>query len=165
MPKGLVRYQQCGSFHFVTFGCYHRFEHLGTADARNLFERSLEVMRIRYAFVVAGYVVMPDHIHLLVSEPKKALLCKAIQALKLSVSVQSRWRPFWQARYYDFNVHNEAKRVEKLRYMHRNPVKEGLVQAPEQWAWSSYCSYAYGEEGMVRINQWPTAELKFHPAA
>jgi putative transposase len=50
-------------------------------------------------------------------------------------------------------VWSERKRVEKLRYMHRNPVKEGLVQAPEQWAWSSYCSYAYGEEGMVGINQ------------
>ena len=42
---------------------------------------------------------MPDHVHLLLSEPKKALLSKAIQALKLSVSVQSRQRPFWQARY------------------------------------------------------------------
>jgi putative transposase len=155
MPKGLVRYQQCGSFHFVTFGCYHRFEHLGTADARNLFERSLEVMRIRYAFVVAGYVVMPDHIHLLVSEPKKALLCKAIQALKLSVSVQSRRRPFWQARYYDFNVHNEAKRVEKLRYMHRNPVKRGLVRKPEDWPWSSFRHYASGLEGTVEFeSQW-----------
>ena len=59
----------------------------------------------------------------------------------------------WQRHFYDFQVWSERKRVEKLRYMHRNPVKEGLVQAPEQWAWSSYCSYAYGEEGMVGINQ------------
>ena len=107
MPKGLVRYQQCGSFHFISFTCYHRFEHLGTAAARELFERSLETMRIRYDFVDCGYVVMPEHAHLLVSEPKKVLLSKAIQALKLSVSVQSRERPFWQPRYYDFNVHNE----------------------------------------------------------
>ncbi len=110
MPKGLVRYQQCGCFHFITFGCYHRFEHLGTAAARELFEHSLETLRLRYGFVVYGYVVMPDHVHLLVSEPKKALLSKAIQALKLSVSVQSKERPFWQPRYYDFNVLNEEKR-------------------------------------------------------
>jgi putative transposase len=89
------------------------------------------VIRLRYDFVACGYVVMPEHAHLLVSEPKKALLSKAIQALKLSVSVQSRERPFWQARYYDFNVHNEEKRVEKIRYMHRNPVKRGLVEKPE----------------------------------
>jgi putative transposase len=131
MPKGLVRYQQCGCFHFISFTCYHRFQHLGTVSARELFERSLEVIRLRYDFVACGYVVMPEHVHLLVSEPKKALLSKAIQALKLSVSVQSRERPFWQARYYDFNVHNEEKRVEKIRYMHRNPVKRGLVEKPE----------------------------------
>jgi putative transposase len=131
MPKGLVRYQQCGCFHFVTFGCYHRLRHLGTAAACELFERSLETVRVRYDFVVSGYVVMPDHVHLLVSEPKEALLSKALQALKLSVSVQSTERPFWPARYYDFNVHNEEKRVEKLRYMHRNPVKSGLVEKPE----------------------------------
>jgi putative transposase len=131
MTKGLVRYRQAGSFHFVTFSCYRRLPNLGTESARNLFERSLESMRKRYSFVVCGYVVMPEHVHLLVSEPKKALLSKAIQALKLSVSVQSRERPFWQARYYDFNVHNEEKRVEKLRYMHRNPVKRGLAEKPE----------------------------------
>jgi putative transposase len=122
MTKGLVRYQQCGCFHFITFSCYRRLSHLGMAAARELFERSLEAMRLRYDFVVCGYVVMPDHVYLLVSEPKKVLLSRAIQALKLSVSVQSLERPFWQPRYYDFNVHNEEKRVEKLRYMHRNPV-------------------------------------------
>ena len=156
MPKGLVRYQQCGSFHFISFTCYHRFEHLGTAAARELFERSLETMRIRYDFVDCGYVVMPEHAHLLVSEPKKVLLSKAIQALKLSVSVQSRERPFWQPRYYDFNVHNEEKRAEKLRYMHRNPVKRGLVERPEDWAWSSFRHYATGIIGTVEIESFWT---------
>jgi len=156
MPKGLVRYQQCGCFHFITFGCYHHFLHLATATAQELFEHSLEVMRIRYDFVVCGYVVMPEHVHLLVSEPKKALLSKAIQALKLSVSIQSKERPFWQARYYDFNVHNEEKRVEKLRYMHRNPVKRGLVEKPEDWPCSSFRHYATGIEGTVEIESFWT---------
>ncbi len=109
MTMGLVRYQQSGCFHFLTFSCYRRLPYLGTTAARSLFERSLEAMRIRYGFGVCGYVVMPEHVHLLVSEPKKASLSKAIQALKLSVSVQCRKGPFWQARYYDFNVHNEEK--------------------------------------------------------
>ena len=113
-------------------------------------------MRIRYDFVVCGCVVMPEHTHLLVSEPKKSLLSKAIQALKLSVSVQRKERPFWQARYYDFNVHNELKRVEKLRYMHRNPVKRGLVEKPESWAWSSFRHYATGETGTVEIESFWT---------
>jgi len=58
MAKGLVRYQQCGCFHFVTFSCYRRQAHLDTPEACALFERSLEAMRRRYRFVVAGYVVM-----------------------------------------------------------------------------------------------------------
>jgi hypothetical protein len=70
-------------------------------------------MRARYGFVVAGYGVLPEHVHLLVGEPKRAVLAKAIQALKLSVAVQREERPFWQARYYDFNVYSERKRVEK----------------------------------------------------
>ncbi len=44
----------------------------------------------------------------------------------------------WQARFYDFNACTERKRVEKLRYMHNNPVKRGLVLEPEQWRWSSF---------------------------
>ncbi len=58
----------------------------------------------------------------------------------------------WQKRFYDFNVYNERKRVEKLRYIHRNPVKRGLAELPEQWAWSSFRAYAYGERGAVRVN-------------
>jgi len=51
----------------------------------------------------------------------------------------------WQHRFYDFNVWSQRKRIEKLRYMHRNPVRRGLGQEPEQWRWSSYRSYAYGK--------------------
>ena len=90
----------------------------------------LERVRRRYPIAVAGYVVMPEHVHLLVNEPRRALLSTAIQALKLSVSVRSRERPFWQAHYYDFNISAYDKFVEKLRYIHRNPVRRGLVQKP-----------------------------------
>jgi putative transposase len=60
-------------------------------------------------------------------------------------------RAFWQRRYYDFNVFREAKHMEKLRYMHRNPVKRGLVKSPELWRWSSFRAYWLGEEGPVKI--------------
>lgn len=159
MPRGLVRYQQTGDLHFLTFSCYRRLAYLGTPDARDLFERALESMRRRYVFVVTGYVVMPEHVHLLVSEPRDGLLARAVQALKLSVAVRRSERPFWQARYYDFNVHTERKRVEKLRYMHRNPVVRGLVTRPEDWNWSSYQHYATGAEGTVEIeSNWTAAK-------
>jgi putative transposase len=111
---------------------------LASPSARSLFEDALERTRIRYGFCVIGYVAMPEHVHLLVSEPSIGPLAKAILALKLSVSKLSNQRPFWQARYYDFNVFSSRKHVEKLRYIHRNPVKRGLVTRPEDWRWSSF---------------------------
>ncbi len=156
MTKGLHRYQQAGDLHFITFSCYHRLPYLGGPASRALFESSLERIRARYALVVLGYVVMPEHVHLLVNEPKVVLLDRVIQALKLSVSVRREERSFWQARYYDFNVFSTAKQVEKLRYMHRNPVARGLVANPEDWEWSSFRHYATGLEGTVEIESFWT---------
>ena len=121
MPAGLVRYQQTSEMHFLTFSCYHRLPYLGAPKSMSLFESALERTRQKYGFVVAGYVVMPEHVHLLVNEPNRSSPNQAIKAIKLSVTLRRHKRPFWQARYYDFNVFTEDKRVEKLRYMHRNP--------------------------------------------
>src|SRR5271157_346517 len=110
MPVGLVRYQHCGEMHFLTFSCYRRLPYLGRAEARSLFESAVERIRRKYGIVVAGYVVMPEHVHLLVNEPARSSLDRAIKSIKLSVALRSRERPFWQARYYDFNVWTEEKR-------------------------------------------------------
>jgi putative transposase len=155
MPSRLERFQQSGELHFITFSCYGRRPYLADAAARDQFLRALEQMRRRYVFHVFGYVVMPEHVHLLVSEPGRTALDHAIQALKTSVSKQSVQRPFWLARYYDFNVFSDDKRVGKLRYMHRNPVARGLVRCPNEWIWSSFRHYLMGEEGIVEIeSEW-----------
>ena len=61
----------------------------------------------------------------------------------------------WQKRYYDHNVRNYASFVEKLRYLHRNPVKRGLAEKSEDWKWSSFRHYATAEMGPVEIeSQW-----------
>ena len=157
MPTGLRHYQQAGDLHFLTFSCYHRFAYFNTAEARDLFESALERVRERYAFVVKGYVVMPEHVHLLVSEPREGSLAKAIQALKLSVARRRPERPFWQARYYDFNVWAADKETEKLKYLHRNPVARGLVIKPDDWRWSSFRHHANGQTGVVEIESHWTA--------
>ncbi|MFY9855834.1 MAG: transposase [Terracidiphilus sp.] len=162
MTERLVRYQQCGDFHFLTFSCYHRLPYFASLEAKNLFEDALERIRKKYEFVVAGYVVMPEHVHLLVNEPQLSTLDQAIKAIKLSVTLRRHERPFWQARYYDFNIFNEDKRVEKLRYMHRNPVKRGLVEKPEDWEWSSFRHYATGSEGAVEIESFWTGWRREH---
>jgi len=101
---------------------------------------------------------MPEHVHMLVTEPERAKLSVALQMLKQNVARVLReveGGAFWQARYYDFNVWSEAKRIEKLRYIHRNPVRRGLVASPELWAWSSFRHYLSGAEGIVEIeSQW-----------
>lgn len=149
--------------HFITFSCYRRLPKLGTASDRDAFEDSLERTRLAYGFCVVGYVVMPEHVHLLITEPESRPLATALQALKQSVSRTLSLRapkPFWLARYYDFNVWSEEKRIEKLRYMHRNPVKRGLVECPEDWPWSSFRHYATGVDSTVEIESEWTARKR-----
>ena len=153
MPRRLKRYQEARELHFITFSCYHRQPLLASPGAMHLFEVALELSRRRYGFYVIGYVVMPEHVHLLIGEPEHGTLASALQAIKQSVSrrlVGDR-EHFWQARYYDFNVWTKRKRVEKLCYIHRNPVKRGLVERPEDWAWSSFRHYLTGAESVVEI--------------
>ena len=175
MPKRLKRYYGQGHLHYLTCTCYRREPWLASAGRRDRFVNILEETRQRYRFVVVGYVVMPEHIHLLLSEPEQGTPSTVMQVLKQRFArsvlgkkkrnrAQREFWPepeqhVWQRRFYDFNVWSSRKRIEKLVYMHRNPVRRKLVEVPEQWRWSSYRYYAYGEEDVVKINQWPT-EMK-----
>jgi putative transposase len=134
-------------------------------------------MRCRFDMRVYGYVVMPEHVHILISEPEQGTLAGAIHYLKLSfskrvrglgrstqVSVQTKdanlgHKPeegsFWEKRYYDRNVRDGREFSVKLRYLHRNPVKRGLVSAPGDWKWSSFRHYAFREKSLVEIeSEW-----------
>jgi putative transposase len=171
MPAGLHRTYGAHHLHFITCSCYRRLPFLGAGRSRDRFLAILEDTRQRYRFVVVGYVVMPEHFHLLIAEPEVGTPSTVMQVLKQRSAHallpkrrrrDSRQRglfpdevrrAFWQARFYDFNVWTTKKRVEKLRYMHRNPVTRGLVESPEQWRWSSHRFYLLGESGVVRINE------------
>jgi putative transposase len=163
MPKNLKRYYGKGDLHFLTFSCFRRFALLRTVRARNVFVRALGKVRKKYGIAVVGYVVMPEHVHLLIGESKKGTPSSVVHSLKLRVSKRMRrgrrkqsssqrtlpfregeggLPQFWQTRFYDFNVYSVAKRQEKLEYMHRNPVTRRLVEDPKDWVWSSYSSYS-----------------------
>lgn len=78
--------------------------------------------------------------------------CRSQQQLSLNFDdALTHDRRFWQRRFYDFNVCH-AKKKEKLHYMHANPVKERLVQHPQDWPWSSFSFYANDEPGLIRID-------------
>ncbi len=167
MPKGLCRIQHTGLSHFITFSCYRRQQFFNNRHVYDLFPICLERMRKRFQMRVYGYVVMPEHVHILVSEPDKGTLADAIHFLKLSFSKRLRSQvsaqkkganlghevlgPFWQKRYYDRNVRDNREFIAALKYIHRNPLKRGLVEKPEDWSWSSYRHYALGELGTVQI--------------
>ncbi len=85
MPSNLHRFQHSGQSHFVTFGCYHRRQLLARPESRYIFECALERVRRRFDLYIYGYVVMPDHVHLLTSEPAQQLLQEALKSLKQSV--------------------------------------------------------------------------------
>ena len=174
MPHGLKRFQQSAQSHFITFTCYHRRRGFDAPAVYELFVQVLEQMRRRFALCVYGYVAMPEHVHLLLSEPQRGLLADALHYLKLSfakrraIGLVAQVRApllganlgpspgvFWQKRYYDRNVRDEREFVEKLRYIHRNPVKAGLCEHPKDWRWSSFRHYALREKGVVEIeSEW-----------
>jgi putative transposase len=161
MPSGLVRLQQTGHSHFVTFTCYRRSKNMCEAAVCAVVLQCLEHARLRYRMCVYGYVLMPEHVHLLVSEPERGTLAQALQSLKsASARVARRGSPapaprFWQTRYYDRYMRDHEEFVEKLRYIHRNPVKRGLCESPEQWPWSSFRHYLTAERGPVEIeSEW-----------
>jgi putative transposase len=154
MPTGLKRCYGEGHLHFITFSCYLRLPLLKTPRARDVFVRELEKARDEMGFQLIGYVVMPKHVHLLISEPKQGTPSTVLQKLKLRVArkLRKRRKPvntgqfelpfvetrealpgFWQARFHDFNVYSERKRQEKLNYIHENPVKRGLVSHSKDW--------------------------------
>jgi len=176
MPEELKRYYGRGHLHFLTFSCYRRLPLLATVHARQLFLRELARVRAEYGFSLVGYVVMPEHVHLLISEPKKGTPSTVLQMLKQRVSQKMRKkqrdanekqarvafpqpgkhsRSFWQPRFYDFNVYTNGKKREKLEYMHSNPVTRGLVKHPKDWPWSSWSFYAEGKAGLVGIDVVP----------
>jgi len=140
----------------------------------------LDNVRARFGFALLGYVVMPEHVHLLMSEPEKGNPSKVLQMVKQRVSRLARKNrkgsskqlklfgeeeapAFWQRRFYDFNVWSEKKLREKLLYMDRNPVQRKLVQHPKDWPWSSWSFYAHGA-GLIEIDVRGATQHKRKPA-
>jgi putative transposase len=162
MPSGLKRFQRAQSLHFITFSCFHRHPFLESEAAKDTFDAVLEQIRNRHQARIYAYVLMPEHMHLLINEPPAILLAQSLKALKQVTSRKLRGphEKFWQDRYYDSNVHGEKARSAVIGHIRRNPVTRGLVTKPENWAWSSFRHYATGAKGTVEIESQWTAFLR-----
>src|ERR1700720_2409777 len=90
MPSGLRRRYGQRHLHFITCSCYRRLPLFSSVRVKNLFVKILGELRDRYGFALVGYVVMPEHIHLLISEPAKGTPSTVMQVLKQRVSRRLR---------------------------------------------------------------------------
>ena len=170
MPK-LRHFDNCNSARFVTFTCYHRYKLLVNPSVIETFLRHLAAARDNYSLKLLSYVVMPEHVHMVVHPPQgsrlglivgrlKSLSARDILARHLPLGMYTRAdllvkrdgkikHAFWQSRCYDHNCRSREKVIEKINYCHWNPVRRELVRSPEDWQGSSYRWYQ-GKEVSLR---------------
>ncbi len=174
--KQLHRIEQTHDLRFLTFSTYDRLPLFLNDRIRDLFATHLEAARVAFSFNLYAWVVMPEHIHLLLwpllpEHPVSALLSQLKRGF--ARQVVERWREirasvlprltmpdgsirFWQrGGGYDRNIFSSEETSEKLNYIHQNPVTRGLVTRPQDWVWSSARWYAGDRAGPVQIDSLP----------
>jgi putative transposase len=166
VEKRRVRYNEPGQPRELTFSCYRRYAFLGHDRTREWFCEALDAARRRFDFQLWAYVVMPEHVHVLVwpgdaadqmsrflQTVKEPVARKAIRHFKTAaptwlarVTVREGQRlrhRFWQpGGGYDRNITSIAALRAMIEYIHANPVRRGLVARAEDWEWSSARWYA-----------------------
>jgi putative transposase len=168
MPKRQV-IDLPGEFHFVTFSTYQRRQFLAPERTRTIVVDVLQTCLETHQAFCHGFVVMPNHVHAILSVAPEATIASFLQAWKKTSSYRikrfyaqelTKYHdlcpddcPIWQAKFYDFNLESDEKFLEKLAYMHNNPVVAGLALTLLDWAWSSARFYERGEELGVKITQ------------
>jgi putative transposase len=139
--------------HFVTFSCYRRRRLLDHDQPKRILLGALNAQLARQSATCVGFVLMPDHVHAIIWFPEPGQLSLFMQEWKRQSSLRIRnWYesskftyldtipqddPFWQSKYYSFEIYAEEKLHEKLDYMHLNPVRAGLANRAVEWPWSS----------------------------
>ena len=147
----LRHFDDLGTARFVTFSCYYRLPSLSHAGAKESVVEALDRARAKHGFCLLGYVLMPEHVHLVLFPPEAMKLGLVIREIK-SISAKRYFslstigspgarRVFWQSRCCDHNCRTPETVREKIRYCHNNPVKRGLVSEPSEWEWSSHNWY------------------------
>ena len=176
MPSRLRRHDEWGHVHFVTLSCFRRLPFLRHSGVRDALIKCMCEVRDTRGLRWLGYVVMPEHVHLLllpqaVGATAPVPISAVLHDLKgaagrlgkaalrdvwrehrtLGLPSLDRWavsdgpKPFWKPRGCDLNVVRDGMIIEKLAYMHANPVRRGLVSRPDEWRWSSYRYYECGD--------------------
>lgn len=176
------RHYTPGQLQFITTGIYRRAQIFLSARFRHCFVEELVGLREEMHFVIVGWVLMPEHFHILIRpEPADAtpLIVKRLkERVAISILRTLRDNPqhpwcrkmldrfrlpptvhdeshcrLWQRRFHPFNVYSRKKVLEKLNYMHNNPVKRGLVKHPGDWPYSSWRFYFRGDASLLAVDR------------
>jgi len=147
----LKHYDDLGTARFITFGCYRQEAYLADRRAKELFIAELNNARSKHQFKILGYVIMPNHVHLVLFPPEGMKMGLVIGEIKSKMAreyfsreacASDGIRVFWNKRCYDHNCRTPAAVGDKINYCHNNPVRQGLVTAPGDYKWSSYNWYS-----------------------
>jgi putative transposase len=171
---GLVHYDHDGSARFVTFCTHRKIPILRKSSYRSIVAESINEIHKEIGFEFYGYVIMPDHLHLVLRPPEGTSLSKIISEIKSRSAkrvhvvlspdeihqftvIRNRIERFalWQRRCYDHNCRGEEAVWEKVNYCHNNPVRKGLVSSPEEWQWSSYNWHHGCTDALLEIESLP----------
>ncbi len=193
MPK----YNDVSYGHFVTTKTFMNRRLFNDPAFCELLLEDINFYRKKYDFKVIAYVIIPDHLHIILfwdaERYPKMTISKIVQDIKshfakeaVSYMKTGRRKPslspysnaqsegselpgnyiwqntgkvhtparnqIWQPSFYDFNIYSDKKLEQKVNYIHWNPVQAGLCANPEDWSWSSYRSYEFGEQGLLNID-------------
>ncbi len=174
--KTIRHFNEPGHIHFLTFSCYRRLPFFKSDRTKEWLVEAIVKAIEKHKFGLLAYVIMPEHTHLLIQpEPLDYDIAVILKAIKQPVSRRAKgfleeenpaWIRkltvkrgskevfrFWQAGPgYDRNIRDEKELLEKIQYIHNNPVKNGLVATPEDWIWSSASWYLDSRTGKIPID-------------
>ena len=179
-----MRHYELNHLHYITTSTYRRMRLFDSKLFKDRWVATLDELREELKFRIVGYVLMPEHFHVLVWPTAEANPSQIVQRLKdgtalfilktLKENSGYTWcrkmlagvalpptvhhhahSRVWQRRFYDMNIWTPKKREEKLNYMHYNPVKRGLVTHPGDWPWSSWRFYFLNDGSALAIDRMP----------
>ncbi|MBN2583084.1 MAG: transposase [Planctomycetes bacterium] len=175
--KRCRRYDVLGHAHYVTFSCYHRQPFLSKERPIGWLVDAIDSARVKAPFDLWAYIIMPEHVHLLLLPHERVQISAVLHAIKLPVSRRAlNWAKnhspealarmrhmtsggqvsyrFWQrGGGYDRNIWTVEELAEKVHYMHANPVRRGLVSHPRQWRWSSWRAWHEGIPEPLKVDR------------
>lgn len=130
------------SSYFVTTKCWQGRHIFQVPEVAEILLRSLLDYRNRKAYLLHEFVLMPDHLHLMLTPAETTSLEKALQLIKGGSShrihkERSHRMQIWQEGFYDWTIRDYNDWQTKLEYIRTNPVRAKLVVKPQDWPYSS----------------------------